>query len=134
MKQRLLLSIATLLVLGACKSPSVVSGSEYNQSSASNATKLAPVTSPQKAAANTPSKDQNKTAAVSIEKVPFVQGVSSISVERLAKQNQCESKDGAGLLTPKGPVEVYRVECNNGQVFMARCELRQCSKMANNQQ
>lgn len=133
MKQRLLLSIATLLVLGACKSPSVVSGSEYNNSSASNVTKLAPVASPQKAAAGTPSKSQNNTA-VTIEKVPYVQGVSSISVERMAKQNQCESKEGAGLLTPKGPVEVYRVECDNGQVFMARCELRQCSKMASNQQ
>jgi hypothetical protein len=26
-------------------------------------------------------------------------------------------------------VEVYRMRCEDGKVFMARCELRQCVKM-----
>lgn len=68
-----------------------------------------------------------------IEKVPFRLGVSSVTVERLAKQNQCESKTGAGLLARNGPIEVYRVDCDDGKVYMARCEMRQCSPMTNAQ-
>lgn len=64
---------------------------------------------------------------VKIEKVPFEIGVSSATVERIAKQNSCESKQGAGLLYKKGPVEVYRVDCKDGREIKARCELRQCS-------
>ena len=64
-----------------------------------------------------------------IEKVPYQIGISSVTVERLAQQNKCEVKEGAGLLTPKGPVEIYRLPCANGQVFMARCEFRQCQAM-----
>ena len=36
---------------------------------------------------------------------------------------------GAGLVTPEGPVEVYRMMCQDGKTFMARCELRQCKSM-----
>ncbi|MGE5651519.1 MAG: hypothetical protein ACM34A_15095 [Bacillota bacterium] len=66
---------------------------------------------------------------VEVEKVAFRPGVSSASVERLAKQHDCAGSAGAGLLTVKGPVEVYRMQCDNGTVFMARCELRQCRPM-----
>ncbi|MFT5643305.1 MAG: hypothetical protein ACI83P_000851 [Janthinobacterium sp.] len=64
-----------------------------------------------------------------IERVPFVLGVSSATVERMALRAACNGGSGAGLMTPPGPVEVYRMACANGKVFMARCELRQCKPM-----
>ncbi|MFL6673438.1 MAG: hypothetical protein ACJ8LG_09120 [Massilia sp.] len=64
-----------------------------------------------------------------IERVPFRAGVSSATVEKLAKQQACNGGPGAGLVTEPGPVEVYRMQCDNGKVFMARCELRQCKPM-----
>ena len=65
---------------------------------------------------------------VPIERVPYRVGVSSSTVEQLARQHAC-SGQGAGLITEPGPVEVYRLQCSDGKVFMARCELRQCRKM-----
>lgn len=64
-----------------------------------------------------------------VQKIEFRTGVSSVTVERLALQSQCTSKQGAGQITPKAPVEVYRVNCDDGRVFMAKCELRQCQNM-----
>ncbi len=64
-----------------------------------------------------------------IEKVPFQIGTSSVTVERLAMAAGCTGGKGAGLVTGKGPVEVYRMQCDNGKVFLAKCELRQCSPM-----
>lgn len=64
--------------------------------------------------------------AVKIERVPFELGISSVTVERIAKQNNCQSKKGAGLLYKKSPIEVYRVECEDGREIKARCEMRQC--------
>lgn len=66
---------------------------------------------------------------VEIEKVAFRAGISSVTVERLARQRACTGGLGAGLVTEPGPVEVYRMACDNGKVFMARCELRQCKPM-----
>jgi hypothetical protein len=66
---------------------------------------------------------------VPIERVPFVSGVSSVTVERLAAAQSCRGGDGAALVTPVGPVEVYRMRCEDGRVFMARCEMRQCKQM-----
>lgn len=73
--------------------------------------------------------DRNDQDAAEVEKVPFRAGTSSATVEKLAKQNNCTGVQGAGLLTPPGPIEVYRVSCEQGSVFMARCELRQCKAM-----
>ncbi|MGJ7913901.1 hypothetical protein ACI48D_00285 [Massilia sp. LXY-6] len=64
-----------------------------------------------------------------IQKLPFRLGVSSNTVEKLAKQQACTGRQGAGLVTEPGPVEVYRIQCDNGKVFMARCEMRQCRQM-----
>ena len=68
-----------------------------------------------------------------IERVPFRIGVSSATVEKMAKAQGCSGGQGAGLMTAEGPVEVYRMRCEDGamrgRVFMARCELRQCVKM-----
>ena len=63
-----------------------------------------------------------------IERVPYRVGVSTATVEQLARQHACVGQ-GAGLITEPGPVEVYRLQCSDGKVFMARCELRQCRKM-----
>ena len=59
----------------------------------------------------------------------FGPGVSSVTVEKLGKLRACSSSQGAGLVTEPGPVEVYRMVCDSGKVFMARCELRQCKAM-----
>jgi hypothetical protein len=64
-----------------------------------------------------------------IERVAFRPGVSSVTVEKLGKQRACASNEGAGLVTEAGPVEVYRMACDSGKVFLARCELRQCKAM-----
>ena len=66
---------------------------------------------------------------VEIEKVEFRPGVSSATVENLAKQADCHGGLGAGLLSLPGPVEIYRMACDGGKVFVAKCELRQCRAM-----
>jgi hypothetical protein len=68
-------------------------------------------------------------AASAVETIPFRTGVSSATVEKMAKQQGCTGGLGAGLITQSGPVEVYRMRCEDGKVFMARCELRQCKQM-----
>ena len=68
-------------------------------------------------------------AAPAVETIPFRTGVSSATVEKMAKQQGCTGGQGAGLITEPGPVEVYRMRCDSGKVFMARCELRQCKQM-----
>ena len=72
-------------------------------------------------------------AAPAVETIPFHTGVSSATVEKMAKQQGCMGGQGAGLITQAGPVEVYRMRCESGKlsgkVFMARCELRQCKQM-----
>lgn len=80
-----------------------------------------------KAQMDTQNRDAGET--IIVQKLDFNQGVSSVTVERLAIQNQCISKQGAGQVTPKGPTEIYRVSCDDGRVFMAKCELRQCKPM-----
>ena len=64
-----------------------------------------------------------------IERIAFRPGISSVTVEKLGKLQACSSDEGAALLTEPGPVEVYRIVCSSGKVFMARCELRQCRAM-----
>ena len=69
------------------------------------------------------------TDVTAIQRTPFKVGESSHTVEKLARQQACTGGQGAGLITEPGPVEVYRMRCDNGKVFMARCELRQCRQM-----
>ena len=64
-----------------------------------------------------------------LETIPFQAGVSSVTVENLAKKVGCRGGQGAGLITEKGPVEIYRMLCDNGTAFLARCEFRQCKQM-----
>jgi len=72
-------------------------------------------------------RDQQGSAVV--EKVRFRVGESSNTVERLGHRFGCRSSRGAGLITEPGPVEIYRMQCDNGTTFMAECELRQCRPM-----
>ena len=71
----------------------------------------------------------SRAAPVAALKVGFKLGQSSNTVEKMAKQRGCESKEGAGLITDGGPVEVYRLTCLDGSTYLARCELRQCAPM-----
>jgi hypothetical protein len=84
---------------------------------------------PGPAPATPPTAQAAPADAVPIERVPFRIGVSSATVEKMAGQQACTGGQGAGLVTEPGPVEVYRMQCDNGKVFMARCELRQCRRM-----
>jgi len=64
-----------------------------------------------------------------IERIPFRAGVSTVTVENLFKQQGCVGGTGAGLTTPAGPIEVYRMVCEDKRVLMARCEMRQCKQI-----
>ena len=64
-----------------------------------------------------------------IERIAFRSGVSSVTVENMAKQVGCVGGRGAGLITEPGPVEVYRMVCEDRKVYMAKCEFRQCKAM-----
>ena len=72
---------------------------------------------------------QDAAGSAVLQKVEFRPGVSSTTVERLARHSACTGGKGAGLITEKGPIEVYRMQCDNGASFLARCELRQCQPM-----
>jgi hypothetical protein len=78
------------------------------------------------AAAGTP---LARVDGVEIERVQFRPGVSSATVEKLAKRQGCAGGWGAGLVSEPGPVEIYRMTCESGKVFMAKCELKQCKAM-----
>jgi hypothetical protein len=64
-----------------------------------------------------------------IQKVEFRSGISSVTVEKIAKQYGCNTDKGAWLVGDKGPIEIYKVSCDQGSVFLVRCELRQCQPM-----
>lgn len=67
--------------------------------------------------------------AATVQTIEFRVGSSSVTVEKMAKKAGCVGGKGAGLVTPKGVVEVYRMACDNGRNFVAKCEMRQCSVM-----
>lgn len=70
---------------------------------------------------------QTSPANTKIQLIEFALGVSSVTVERLAKEQSCSNTKGAGLVSPKGPHELYKMQCSDGRVLMAKCELRQCT-------
>jgi len=73
----------------------------------------------------------NRTIAVATD-AKFVLGSSSVTVEKMAKQQGCESRLGAGLLDSQGPIESYHVTCLDGRELEARCEFRQCKFRSGN--
>ncbi|WP_426107526.1 hypothetical protein [Massilia sp. TSP1-1-2] len=78
------------------------------------------------APASTPASVMVQGERPATERLPFRAGVSTVTVEKLGQAVGCVGGQGAGLMTPQGPVELYRMRCDSGQVFMAKCELRQC--------
>jgi len=108
--KRLFLLMSCAVLLGACKTPTP-----------------RPVWKPVAKAAPQPALVD--TYGNPIERVPFRAGVSSVTVENMAKRVGCTGGQGAGLLTPPGPVEMYRMICDSNQVYMARCEFRQCAQV-----
>lgn len=56
----------------------------------------------------------------------FKAGQSSVTVEKIAKQQQCTSEKGAGLVSNPGIVEDYALQCTDGRQLSAHCEYRQC--------
>lgn len=64
-----------------------------------------------------------------IQTIPFQAGVSSMTVEKLALRYGCTAKKGAARITGKGPVEVYRMTCDDERILLVKCELRQCKAM-----
>ncbi len=124
MNRSLALLLSCGLLLSACSwLPSHRRAQEEANARELDARKPAPRTT---AADGTPIVGYN---GVEIEKVEFRPGVSSATVENLAKQQNCRGGLGAGLLSEPGPVEIYRMSCENGKVFIAKCELRQCRAM-----
>ncbi len=68
-----------------------------------------------------------RRAAISAADHPdFRAGISSATVEKLAKKQDCPDSAGASLVGEAGPVESYRMVCGDGKVIEAKCELRQC--------
>lgn len=112
-----------LPLLAACSS------SPFGQSKEQKAEAARRAESVRKVAPSDVAEDGSKRVAiggVEIVRVEFKPGVSSATVENLAKQAGCTGGPGAGLVTEAGPVEMYRMACGDGRVFLARCELRQC--------
>ena len=111
--KRLFVTVMAMAVLSGCAAMRGVGGDQTGERPAP--LQAAPAAGP--------------TDADGIERVPFRAGVSTVTVENMGKQAGCRGTQGAGLMTPPGPVEVYRLVCDNGAVFMAKCELRQCKRM-----
>ncbi len=74
----------------------------------------------------TAQKEGDEEEEEDVQTESFRLGRSSYVVGEMAKKNACYSNAGAGLITEQGPVEIYRLKCKNGKVYLARCELRQC--------
>jgi hypothetical protein len=115
--------LASSVIMG-CASVSLTGPEQATQAKSNGAqTSAAGATSADRIAVN------DGAGNVIVEKVEFRPGVSSSTVERLARRFGCAGSTGAGLITEKGPVEVYRMQCDNGTTFIAQCELRQCRPM-----
>lgn len=92
--------------------PVTVSNSNSNSNSVSNS-----------------NSNSEPSANSKIQMIEFRQGVSSVTVEKIAKEYGCRGGKGAALITAPGPIEIYRMACDSGKTFLAKCELRQCKAM-----
>ncbi|MRV76028.1 hypothetical protein GJ700_30370 [Duganella sp. FT92W] len=118
-----LLPLIVPLVLAACSGMPFGSSKEQDAEAARRSASL------KKAPPSEFGDDGSKRVAINgveIVRVEFKPGVSSVTVENMAKQSGCTGGPGAGLVSDAGPVEMYRMACGDGRVFLARCELRQC--------
>lgn len=53
-------------------------------------------------------------------------GTQSYTLEKIAAQQGCKSEQGAELLRDDGPIERYKITCQNGKTVYAYCEYREC--------
>jgi hypothetical protein len=126
---RLLAALSIGLLLGGCGVIPHYDESSEQAEQTGQAGQAGMETQPVQQADVQPGASNAPGADAQIEKIPFRVGVSTATVEKLARAHACTGGPGAGLITPPGPVEVYRMACDGGKVFMARCELRQCKAM-----
>jgi len=77
----------------------------------------------------TPTSSTSAPTYDKIETIPFRLGTSSVTVERMAKEAGCIGTKGAGLVSPTGSVEVYKMSCEAKRDFVAKCVLRQCTRV-----
>jgi hypothetical protein len=96
------------------------------QPQASGNQAMLPTTGEMPAAIATIGYSDTQTAVGNIQTIEFRTGVSSVTVEKMANKAGCFGGKGAGLVTPKGVTEVYRMACDGGKSFVAKCEMRQC--------
>lgn len=108
--KRLFLLMSCAMLLSACKTPT-------------------PMPEWKPVARTTPQDTLYDSSGNVIERIPFRAGVSSVTVENMAKREGCVGGQGAGLMTPQGPVEVYRMICESRRVYVAKCEFRQCKSV-----
>ena len=108
-----IVSVALLLSLAGCAALPGMFGGER---AAADAEPIAAAAAP-------------AAAEPQIQTIPFQAGVSSMTVEKLALKYGCSARKGAARITDKGPVEVYRMACDDERVLLLKCELRQCQMM-----
>jgi len=54
-------------------------------------------------------------------------GKSSYQIEQMAKSVGCRGGSGAYLTTEAGAIEGYRIDCEGGAAYLARCEYGRCT-------
>lgn len=54
-------------------------------------------------------------------------GKHSYTIEQMAKATGCRGGTGAYLTTDTGPIEAYRIDCEGGATYQARCEYGKCA-------
>lgn len=124
-------AVATSIDRPASAQPLVVqtlSAAPAPQSTVVQATPVAVVTAP--ATRVVPSPTPAATSYSDTGEADFKLGESSNTVEKMGKQDGCQSSRGAGLVTDAGPIEVYRMVCQGGAAYMAKCEFRQCTRIS----
>jgi hypothetical protein len=88
---------------------------------------VAPVVS--EAATSLPSAPAPQRATAAKALLPVASGQSSRDVERMNESRSCAAAPKAELVA-KGPgSETYRVACDNGETFIARCQFGNCRAM-----
>jgi hypothetical protein len=55
-------------------------------------------------------------------------GKHSYAVEKMAGAAGCNGGSGAYLTTESGPIEDYRIDCEDGATYLARCEYGTCTR------
>ncbi|SFV16327.1 hypothetical protein [Pseudoduganella namucuonensis] len=128
MKRLLLFAILPPLLLGACSHIPFLGDKEREQA-AEAARRAASERKPARPELASDGSKRLVIDGVEIERVEFRAGVSSATVENMAKQGGCVGGPGAGLVSQPGPVEIYRMVCGDGRTYLAKCELRQCKPL-----